>query len=266
MVNVDDRYGRRLADSAPIEIVPFSIGDTADVDVGAAHVRFTWRSPLVAGEARLAVPIGGSFNVMNALAAATTAAALAIPLDAIVAGLAAAEPVPGRFERVTAAVGADEGTPTVDVIVDYAHTPDGLEEVLAAGGAVVGADGRVIVVFGCGGDRDREKRPLMGAVAAGSPIVVVVTSDNPRSEDAGGHHRRHPGGVAEADRDPRRRASPTAPTPSAAPRHGASRATSSSSPARATRRRRRSASASSPSTTASSPATLLEGRADDRRS
>ncbi len=88
--------------------------------------------------------------------------------------------VPGRFERVT----VDAGTPlSIDVIVDFAHTPDGLEEVIAAAAALVDDRGRVIVVFGAGGDRDRPKRPEMGATAARLADLVVVTSDNPRSED-----------------------------------------------------------------------------------
>jgi UDP-N-acetylmuramoyl-L-alanyl-D-glutamate--2,6-diaminopimelate ligase len=95
----------------------------------------------------------------------------------IAAGLASADAVPGRFERVTAPGGRDD----IVVIVDYAHTPDGLQEVLAAARAV--AAGRVIVVFGAGGDRDRPKRPQMGAAAAAGADRVVVTSDNPRSED-----------------------------------------------------------------------------------
>ena len=98
-----------------------------------------------------------------------------MPLDVIATGLSGAASVPGRFEPVRA------GQP-FDVIVDYAHTPDGLREALSAARAAVDG-GRVIAVFGCGGDRDREKRPEMGAVAAELADQVVVTSDNPRSED-----------------------------------------------------------------------------------
>ncbi|WP_205528822.1 UDP-N-acetylmuramoyl-L-alanyl-D-glutamate--2,6-diaminopimelate ligase [Desertimonas flava] len=175
VVNVDDVHGRLLFDAAPIEMVPFSREDAgADVTVTASSLRFTWRG------VRLDVPIGGTFNLMNAIAAATTAAAVGIGIDAIVTGLATAPAVPGRFERVL----TSDGTATaIDVVVDYAHTPDGLEEVIAAGGAVVGERGRVIVVFGAGGDRDRDKRPAMGAVAARLADIAVVTSDNPRSED-----------------------------------------------------------------------------------
>jgi UDP-N-acetylmuramoyl-L-alanyl-D-glutamate--2,6-diaminopimelate ligase len=168
VTNVDDRHGRLLADAAPIEIVPYSSAHATDVHVRADHHAFSWR------EQRLEVPLGGPFNVMNSVAAATTAAALGIPLDAIATGLAIVEPVPGRFERVGA-------TTSPTVLVDYAHTPDSLEQLLAAARGV--APGRVVVVFGCGGDRDAGKRPQMGAVAARLADHVVVTSDNPRSED-----------------------------------------------------------------------------------
>ncbi|CAN5745737.1 UDP-N-acetylmuramoyl-L-alanyl-D-glutamate--2,6-diaminopimelate ligase [soil metagenome] len=169
VTNVDDPHGRLLADAAPIDIVAYSHADATAVDVEVGRIAFTWRGR------RVRLPLGGPFNVMNALAAATTAATLGIELDAIVAGLAAVETVPGRFELVTF-------SPTAPVvIVDYAHTPDGLEEVLGAARQV--APGRVVVVFGCGGDRDAGKRPLMGAVAARLADHVVVTSDNPRSED-----------------------------------------------------------------------------------
>jgi UDP-N-acetylmuramoyl-L-alanyl-D-glutamate--2,6-diaminopimelate ligase len=120
------------------------------------------------------MPLPGRFNVSNALAAIGAARALGAPLDKIVAALATAGRVPGRFEPV------DEGQDFA-VLVDYAHTPDSLENVLRA--ARVIARGRLAVVFGAGGDRDRGKRPLMGEVAAGLADRVVVTSDNPRSED-----------------------------------------------------------------------------------
>ncbi|MBA3606054.1 MAG: UDP-N-acetylmuramyl-tripeptide synthetase, partial [Acidimicrobiia bacterium] len=167
VTNLDDAHGRLLADIAPIEMVGFSAADATAVEVGVDRVRFTWR-----GE-QIAVAMGGSFNVMNALAAATTATVLGVEVQTIAAGLASAEPVPGRFERI-----ARDGSV---VVVDYAHTPDGLQQVIAAARDVAG-DGRLLLVFGCGGDRDHAKRPQMGEVAARLADVVVVTSDNPRSE------------------------------------------------------------------------------------
>jgi UDP-N-acetylmuramoyl-L-alanyl-D-glutamate--2,6-diaminopimelate ligase len=167
--NIDDMHGRLLVDAATIPMVGFSAADLIDLEVSPTSHSYTWRGQ------RVEVAIGGAFNAMNSLAAATAAAELGVPLPVIAAGLAAVESVPGRFESVRA------GQP-FDVIVDFAHTPDGLREALgAARDAARG--GRVIAVFGCGGDRDREKRPEMGAVAAALADRVVVTSDNPRSEE-----------------------------------------------------------------------------------
>ena len=193
VVNVDDVHGRLLHDAAPIEIVPFSRDDAADVTVTAGALHFTWRRH----GTRLDVPLGGGFNVMNALAAATTAAALGVAVDDIVVGLAALPAVPGRFERVAVPDGTELA---IDVVVDFAHTPDGLEEVIAAAGSVVGERGRVIVVFGAGGDRDREKRPAMGAVAARLADIAVITSDNPRSEEPQAIIDAVVAGIPEADR------------------------------------------------------------------
>lgn len=172
VTNVDDAHGRLLLDAAPIEMVPYSAADATDVVVGADHHELTWRG------VRLVVGFGGRFNVANTLAAATTAAVLGIPPDAIAAGLASAAVVPGRFERIRPAHGDGGG---IVAIVDYAHTPDGLEEVVRSARAVTA--GRVIVVFGAGGDRDHAKRPRMGEIVARLADVAVVTSDNPRSED-----------------------------------------------------------------------------------
>ena len=169
VTNLDDPYGRLLLDVAAIEMVGFSADDAQGLDVGIAHHAFTWRGQPVR------VPIGGDFNVLNSLAALTAAAALGIDAETAARGLAAAFPVPGRFE-VVSAPGAD-----IAVVVDYAHTPEGLEHVLRSAREL--AVGRVVTVFGCGGDRDAEKRPMMGAAASANADVVVVTSDNPRHED-----------------------------------------------------------------------------------
>ena len=179
VVNVDDEHGRQLADAISIPLTTFSQHDITALQVTPTSHRYVWRG------VEIQVAMGGAFNAMNSLAAATAAAALGIPADLIARGLAAAPSVKGRFQPV------DAGQP-FDVIVDFAHTPDGLREVLPAARAAIAtradltghaSDGRVIVVFGCGGDRDREKRPEMGAVAAQLADLVVVTSDNPRSED-----------------------------------------------------------------------------------
>jgi UDP-N-acetylmuramoyl-L-alanyl-D-glutamate--2,6-diaminopimelate ligase len=169
VVNVDDVHGRLLMDVAEVPTEAFSIDDVDDLYVGVTSHTYRWRGQHVA------VGIGGGFNVMNSLAAATACASLGIAPAVIAAGLHDAATVPGRFEPVRA------GQP-FDVIVDFAHTPDGLREALRA--ARPSADGaRLTVVFGCGGDRDRAKRPEMGAVAVELADLVVVTSDNPRSED-----------------------------------------------------------------------------------
>jgi UDP-N-acetylmuramoyl-L-alanyl-D-glutamate--2,6-diaminopimelate ligase len=172
VVNVDDPYGRRLA--ADFECVTFSAeGGTADfsaeeVGFDALGARF-----VVGGiEVRTALP--GHFNVANALGAFAAAVPIGVEPGRAAAGLARAARVPGRFEPV------DEGQDFA-VLVDYAHTPDSLENVLRAARRLTA--GRVISVFGAGGDRDRDKRPKMGRAGAEGSDLIVVTSDNPRSED-----------------------------------------------------------------------------------
>jgi UDP-N-acetylmuramoyl-L-alanyl-D-glutamate--2,6-diaminopimelate ligase len=168
VVNADDARGRLLVDAARLPTRGFSIGDADDLLVGATASSFVWRGQTIT------LPLGGMFNVRNALAAATTAEVLDVPATAVAEGLRTAAPVPGRFEPV------DAGQPFA-VVVDYAHTPDGLRAVLEA--ARDATEGRVLVVFGCGGDRDHGKRPAMGAVATELADVAVLTSDNPRTED-----------------------------------------------------------------------------------
>lgn len=169
IVNLDDAFGRRLAADSSVRTVGFSMSDISDVAVSPVACSFTWRHH------RLELPMGGRVNVMNALAAATTCHELGIDDASIVRGLASVEQVPGRYERVD--IGRD-----FDVIVDYAHTPDSLGRLLESIRESMNG-GRIIVVFGCGGDRDAAKRPLMGAIAAELADSVVVTSDNPRSEN-----------------------------------------------------------------------------------
>jgi UDP-N-acetylmuramoyl-L-alanyl-D-glutamate--2,6-diaminopimelate ligase len=169
VVNGDDPWGRRILDRAGVPAVAFSMTEVSAVHSTAGHTSFTWRG------ARVELALTGSFHVANALAAATTAAALGVPDDAIVTGLTRAPVIPGRFEVV------DTAAPFT-VAVDYAHSPEGLRVVLDSARALA-AGHRVLCVFGCGGDRDRDKRPAMGAVAAAHADVAVVTSDNPRNED-----------------------------------------------------------------------------------
>ncbi|HEV8425537.1 MAG TPA: UDP-N-acetylmuramoyl-L-alanyl-D-glutamate--2,6-diaminopimelate ligase [Actinomycetes bacterium] len=176
IVNLDSPHGRLLA--AQREVATVTTGTAADADWRATDVAasldgasFRLRSP--AGSRTVRLRLAGHFNVANALGALAAADAVGIELDTAVAGLEALAGVPGRFERV------DAGQPFT-VLVDYAHTPDSLDNLLRAARAVT--SGRLIVVFGCGGDRDRAKRPLMGEIAGRLADVAIVTSDNPRSE------------------------------------------------------------------------------------
>lgn len=169
VVNLDDVHGRLLRDASGLPTAGYGLADAADIDIGPGGAAYTWRGR------RVHLPLSGRFNIANALAASEVATLLGSDLGDIVEGLEAAGQVPGRFELV------DEGQP-FPVIVDYAHTPDGLEKLLEAA-AELSRGGKVTVVFGCGGDRDRDKRPLMGEVAGRLADEVIVTNDNPRSED-----------------------------------------------------------------------------------
>jgi UDP-N-acetylmuramoyl-L-alanyl-D-glutamate--2,6-diaminopimelate ligase len=169
VVNLDDPRGVELARRELLPTDGYALADAEELTVTATSARFRWRGETVE------LPIGGRFNVSNALAAATAAAHLGIPVAQIAAGLNGAAPVPGRFEPV------DEGQPFA-VLVDYAHKPGALESALA-GARESAAGGRVILVVGAGGDRDASKRPEMGEVAARLADHVVLTSDNPRSEE-----------------------------------------------------------------------------------
>jgi UDP-N-acetylmuramoyl-L-alanyl-D-glutamate--2,6-diaminopimelate ligase len=171
VVDLDDPRGRLLRDAALVPTEGYSLADADDLRLEVGGSTFVWR------EVPVRVPLAGRYNVANALCALTVAAALGIAPEVAAAGIAATPAVPGRFEPVRA------GQP-FGVVVDYAHTPDGLEHVIGAAREIVGT-GRVVVVFGAGGDRDAGKRPRMGEVAARLADRVVVTSDNPRSEDPG---------------------------------------------------------------------------------
>ena len=176
IVNLDDPAGERLlgclatraiavgrsprADVRPLEIETSLTGTRGVLDVAGARLRFTSR-------------LVGAPHVENILVAAGTAWALGVDREVIGAGLAAVEPPPGRLEQIAG--------PSFTAVVDYAHSPDALARALDVLRPL--ATGRLIVVFGCGGDRDRGKRPLMGEAAARRADLVVLTSDNPRTED-----------------------------------------------------------------------------------
>jgi UDP-N-acetylmuramoyl-L-alanyl-D-glutamate--2,6-diaminopimelate ligase len=180
VVNIDDEHGRRLADGARIPMVTFSADGDPDADWRAADVRCgadgsTFRIVGPGGvEADASVALPGPYNVANALAAVVALIEAGVHLATAVAGVAACPGVPGRLERVDA--GQD-----FTVLVDYSHKPGAVEAVLRALRPVT--SGRLAIVLGCGGDRDRAKRPLMGAAAAGLADLAILTSDNPRSED-----------------------------------------------------------------------------------
>ncbi len=167
VVNRDDEHGRRLAQDLP-DAVTFGLDDVTDLEIRFTGSRFRL------GDLELSVPLPGAFNVLNCLGAIAAARALGVDDATIARALPEIPRVPGRFEPV------DEGQPFA-VLVDYAHTPDSLENVLVAARELT-PDGRVLVVFGCGGDRDRGKRPIMGRIAEQHADLAIVTSDNPRSE------------------------------------------------------------------------------------
>jgi UDP-N-acetylmuramoyl-L-alanyl-D-glutamate--2,6-diaminopimelate ligase len=173
IVNVDDPYGRRLAED--FDCVTFS-AEGAEADYTARDVSFdaSGASFTVSGDVEVRTRLPGDFNVANALGALAAAGALGIDAEVAAQGLAGAKAPPGRFEPI------DEGQP-FSVLVDYAHTPDSLENVLRAARRLT--DGSVIAVFGAGGDRDRDKRPKMGRAGAVGADLAIVTSDNPRSEE-----------------------------------------------------------------------------------
>jgi UDP-N-acetylmuramoyl-L-alanyl-D-glutamate--2,6-diaminopimelate ligase len=180
-INVADPYGERLAAEVPGPVT-FAVERPADYAASGLlcsfqGCRFTLRTP--DGSRDVSLPMPGRFNVANALGALAALHAGGGDLDSLIAALEAGVRVPGRFEPV------QEGQDFA-VLIDYAHTPDSLENVLAAARPLAGdgrGAGRVICVFGAGGDRDRGKRPLMGEIAARLADLVLVTSDNPRSED-----------------------------------------------------------------------------------
>ena len=184
VINIDDPYGRRLAEDLragePEGLLTFSAAG-AEADFSARDVAFdaggsSFSCETPDGAVDVRTPLPGDFNVANATCALACVTALGLDIRDSAAALADAGRVPGRFEPI------DEGQGFA-VLVDYAHTPDSLENVLRAARRIT--EGRLLTVFGCGGDRDKEKRPLMGRAGAELSDLAVVTSDNPRSEEPG---------------------------------------------------------------------------------
>ena len=181
VVNIDDKYGRKLVSSALVPVTTFSASGADEADWRAADVRSgadgsTFRLIGPGGvEADVSVGLAGAFNVANAVGALVALVEAGVRLEDAVAGVAACPGVPGRLERVPApGLG-------VTAFVDYSHKPGAVEAVLRSLRPVT--QGNLIIVLGCGGDRDRAKRPMMGAAAASLADVAILTSDNPRSED-----------------------------------------------------------------------------------
>lgn len=177
VINQDDLYGRQIALSPKTHAYWYGLGPNASVR--ARHISSGFQGlkfEIQSGDRKFVVQSGliGKINVYNILAACCAGLSHDIEVDAIIRGIAECRAVPGRFERV------DEGQPFT-VVVDYAHTDDALKNVISIARGL--APERIITIFGCGGDRDRAKRPLMGQVAAELSDFVIVTSDNPRSED-----------------------------------------------------------------------------------
>ena len=176
VVNLDDDARRdlpRRASRVTLGLHPAADVRASGVVLDAADSRFRLEGRF--GNREASLPLLGDFNVSNALAAVATALGLGLALAEVMARLAVTPQVPGRMERIAA-------TPCV-VLRDYAHTPDALERALATLRPLTA--GRIIVVFGCGGDRDRGKRPIMGRIAVEGADIAIATSDNPRTEDPG---------------------------------------------------------------------------------
>ncbi|MBC7327147.1 UDP-N-acetylmuramoyl-L-alanyl-D-glutamate--2,6-diaminopimelate ligase [bacterium] len=177
IINIDDPYGKRLLKQISLSYITYGTSHSATVrgyllEQDFSYLLFHLVTPT--GETDIRLPLGGVFNLYNALAASAIAYTFDVPLEIIKKGLESVSPLPGRFEVI------DEGQ-NFPVIVDYAHTPEGIEELLSS--VVPIAKGKKIILFGCGGDRDRGKRPIMGKIAVQLADLAIITSDNPRSEE-----------------------------------------------------------------------------------
>jgi UDP-N-acetylmuramoyl-L-alanyl-D-glutamate--2,6-diaminopimelate ligase len=177
IINGDDPRAGYIIERTPAKVLTYGIEKEAEiraegVQLAPSGASFTANTPR--GKIKLNLKLTGFFNIYNSLSALSSALALGIDMDAIKRGLEAITGVPGRFQLVPGAV-------KFGVIVDFAHTPDGLENILKTGRGL--SPRRLLLVFGCGGDRDRTKRPIMGAIAAKMVDFTIITSDNPRSEE-----------------------------------------------------------------------------------
>ena len=168
---VDSSYGRQLASRSLAKVVEVSSDSVTQINSSLTGSTFLWRGK------ETSLGLVGRVNVINAALALEAAVALGVDSDVAREGLRGVGPIQGRMELVS-----DPGA-APSVIVDYAHTPDALEGLLSEARRLVSAAGKVILVFGCGGERDQQKRPLMGDVASNGADVVIVTTDNPRGED-----------------------------------------------------------------------------------
>jgi UDP-N-acetylmuramoyl-L-alanyl-D-glutamate--2,6-diaminopimelate ligase len=181
VVNADDPYGMRMLGETPAARITYGFGTGCDVRASGVELGIDGSRCTVThagGEIEIRSPLTGRFNIQNILASCATGLGLGIRSSAIAAGIRSVETVRGRFERVVSPAGWT-------AIIDYAHTPDALENCLRTIRELVPAEGghRLITVFGCGGDRDRGKRPIMGRIASEWSDIAIVTSDNPRNED-----------------------------------------------------------------------------------
>ncbi len=177
VINCDDSYGQRIIESLDVESIRYGIkckAETKASEIKLSTEGSSFKISNPTGHFYVNLKLKGMFNVYNSLAASAACFSLMIPNSKIREGLEKIDAVPGRFENI------QEGQDFL-VFVDYAHTPDGLENVLTSAREI--SQGRIITVFGCGGDRDKTKRPLMGVIAARLSDFTVITSDNPRSED-----------------------------------------------------------------------------------
>jgi UDP-N-acetylmuramoyl-L-alanyl-D-glutamate--2,6-diaminopimelate ligase len=185
VVNLDDEYGGAMEKSAATcsEVWTYGLKSNygwvpefraEDVMLGAGYTSFIWKTPM--GTVEMRSSLTGRVNVYNLLAASCAALARGLSLEQIADAADKLRPVPGRFETVANELG-------FTVVVDYAHTDDALRNLISLARELVGERGRVITLFGCGGDRDRTKRPRMGKAAGEASDLVVLTSDNPRSEE-----------------------------------------------------------------------------------